>query len=415
MADTKSLVEERVALHEANKSLLDAAAAAKRTLTSEEQVTFDARDARGVEIRKMLDNVATSEAEERALGESRGRKTETTVKVEISNTREADESLAFRAWACGTYAKRDMVEAAERIGLDHRGAELETRALSVGTTTAGGNVVMDELTKGFWEAEKWYGAMRQVATIYRTSTGAPLPIPNADDTANVGEIIAEGSAVTTTADPTFNTLTLGAFKYSSKAVIVSVELLQDSMIPLPAYLGKRLGERIGRIQNTHFTVGAGTTLPFGVATQASLGKTAAATNAITFDEIIDLYASVDRAYRDVPGAGWMMNDTTATALRKVKDSQNRYLWEMSLQAGTPDRIFGKPVYYNGDMDSPISTAKRPVLFGDYSNYVIRDTSDVIFIRADELRVLNHQVVFLAFQRSDGNLPNVNAVKYLRTA
>ena len=102
-------------------------------------------------------------------------------------------------------------------------------------------------------------------------------------------------------------------------------------------------------------------------------------------------------------------------LRKIKDSQNRYLWEMSLQAGTPDRIFGKPVYYNGDLDSPVSTAKRPVLYGDFSQYVIRDTSDVIFIRADELRVLNHQVVFLAFQRSDGNLPNVNAVKYLRTA
>jgi HK97 family phage major capsid protein len=257
--------------------------------------------------------------------------------------------------------------------------------------------------------------MRQVATVWRTSSGAPLPVPSADDTANVGEIIGEGSAVTTTADPLFNTLTLGAFKDTSKAVIVSEELLQDSLIPLPEYLGRRLGERVGRIQNTHFTVGAGTTLPFGVATQASLGKTAAVTNAITFDEIIDLYASVDRAYRDVPGAGWMMNDTTATMLRKVKDSQNRYLWEMSLQAGTPDRIFGKPVYYNGDLDSPSATAKRPVLYGDFSNYVIRDTSDVIFIRADELRVLNHQVVFLAFQRSDGNLPNTAAVKYLRTA
>jgi len=30
-------------------------------------------------------------------------------------------------------------------------------------------------------------------------------------------------------------------------------------------------------------------------------------------------------------------------------------------------------------------------------------------------VLNHQVVFLAFQRSDGNLADVTSVRYLRLA
>lgn len=413
--DTKALVEERVKLFEDNKVLLDKAAEEKRTLKTDEQQEFDRREARLGEIRGTLDRAALQEAEERALSESRGRKTETKVKgVEVSNTRAQDEDLAFRAWAMGEQATPEMVAAAERIGMRYQRRELETRALSVGVTTGGGNSVVNEMNRAFWEVEKWFGPMRQVATTIRTSTGAPLPIPNADDTANVGEIIAEAGAVTTTADPLFNTLTLGAFKYSSKAVIVSVELLQDSIIPLPEYLGRRLGERIGRIQNTHFTVGAGTTLPFGLATQAALGKTAAATNAITFDEMIDLMVSVDPAYRYAPGSKLMMHDATAAMLRKVKDSQNRYIWEMSVQSGAPDRIYGIPVVINNDMDQPTATAKRVVLFGDLSNYLIRDTSDVIFIRSDELRVLNHQTVFLAFQRSDGNLPNVNSVKYLRT-
>jgi HK97 family phage major capsid protein len=412
--DTKALIEERVKLYEENKAMLNKAAAEKRTLSGEEQQEFDRKEARGNEIKGTLDREASNAAEERALAESRGRQTQTAITVTVENTRERDQDLAFRAWACGEYATREMLDAAERIGFrGHNRRELETRALSVGVTTGGGNSVVNEMQKGFFEAEKWFGAMRQVSTVWRTSTGAPLPIPSADDTANVGEIIGEGSAVTTTADPTFSTLTLGAFKYSSKALIVSVELLQDSMIPLPAYLGRRLGERIGRIQNTHFTVGAGTTLPFGVATRASLGKTSAATTAITFDEVLDLQMSVDRAYRDAPGAGFMVNDATATLLRKVKDSNSRYLWEMSLQEGAPDRIWGKPVYYNGDLDS-LGTAKRVMLYGNFKEYVIRDTSDVIFIRADELRVLNHQVVFLAFQRSDGTLPNTAAVKYLGT-
>jgi HK97 family phage major capsid protein len=415
--DTKALIEERVKLHEENKALLDKVEkreAGTQTLTPEEQQEFDKRDARITEIRETLDRIEKQNAEERSLAESRGRRTETAV-VEITNTREQDNALAFRAWACGEYATPEMEAAAQRVGLRHMRRELETRALSVGTTTAGGNAVINEMMKSYWETEKWFGSVRKLATVWRTSTGAPLPIPNADDTANVGEIVAEAGALTTTADPTFNTLTLGAFKYSSKAVIVSVELLQDSVIPLPEYLGRRLGERIARIQNTHFSVGAGTTLPFGVATQAAVGATSATTNNITFDDIITLYHSVDVAYRNDPDAGFMMNDATAALLRKVKDSQNRYLWEMSLQAGRPDMIFGRPVYINNDLDTAVSTAKRPVLYGSYKHYTIRDTSDVIFIRADELSVLNHQVVFLAFQRSDGNLPNVNSIKYLRTA
>ena len=123
--------------------------------------------------------------------------------------------------------------------------------------------------------------------------------------------------------------------------------------------------------------------------------------------------SVDVAYR--PNAGFMVHDTIAAYLRKLKDSQNRYLWEMSLQAGLPDRIFGKPVYINNDMDSALTTAKRLLLFGDFSYYQVRDAGQVVIARADELRLLNHQVVFVAFQRSDGRLPDTTAIKYLRLA
>jgi HK97 family phage major capsid protein len=436
MADVKALNEERNKLYEDNKALLDKASAEKRTLSTDETVEFDKREARMTELRGTIDRATSMAAEEAYQAESRGRKTSANVisdgvEVEADPASSEDYRRGLKAWmlggdpTCGVTA--DDVAAARRAGMDPSNRQLnigqladrviQKRALSIGTTTAGGNIVVDELTRNYWDAQKWFGSMRQVSTIWRTSTGAPLPIPNGDDTANVGEIIGEGSAVTTTADPTFSTLTLGAFKYSSKAVIVSVELLQDAgaFINLPAWLGQKLGERIARIQNTHFTVGAGTTLPFGVATQASLGKTAAATNAITFDELIDLEMSLDRAYRDAPGAGFMMNDVTAAMLRKVKDSNNQYLWQMSAQEGTPDRIFGRPVYINGDLDSPTATNKRAVLYGDYRNYIIRDSTDVIFIRSDELRVLNHQVVFLSFQRSDGNLPNTSSIKYLRTA
>lgn len=411
--DAKELITERVKLYEDNKALLDSA---KGTLTGEQEAEFNKRDARITEIKRTLDAIEKQAIEERALGESRGRHTETTVaKVEIENTRAQDAHLAFRAWAKGPEANEDEANAAGRLGLNFRRRELEMRALSSVTATQGQASIPDELMRSYVDVQKWFGRVRNLAEVFPTDTGAPLPIPTTDDTSNTGEIVLDGGAITTTADPTFGLVTLGAFKYSSKAIIVPWELIQDSNINLAAYLGGKMGERIGRKQNTDFTAGAGTTLPFGVQVQAALGKTAAATNAITWDEVIDLFHSVDIAYRNRPNSAFMMHDTIAAYLRKLKDSQNRYLWEMSLQAGLPDRAFGQPVIINNDQDSALSTNKRLVLYGDFNAYKIRDAGAVQVLRADELRILNGQVVFLAFQRSDGNLADTTAVRYLRTA
>lgn len=409
------LIAERLKLNDDSKTLLDVAARERRGLRADEQQTFDRMHVRIMEIKGLLDRGALMAAEERTLGESRGRQTETTTSNAIDSTSDTAGGLALRAWALGNRATDTMVAAAQQLGMNWRQPEIDVRALSYGTTTAGGNLVANEMMSSFREAVKWYGSVRSVATVLTPSTGAPLPVPVGDDTANTGEIVGEGSAVTTTADPVFNQTVLRPFKYSSKAVIVSIELLQDSAINLAQYLGQALGTRIGRIQNLHYSVGAGTTLPFGVATQAALGKTAAATNAITFDEIIDLYHSVDVGYRGRPGAGFMMNDSTAATLRKVKDSQNRYLWEMSLVAGQPDRIFGKPVYINNDLDAATATAKRVVLFGDFKSYVIAEVGGLTILRSDDVRILNHQVVFLGYQRADAALTDATAVRYLRTA
>jgi HK97 family phage major capsid protein len=126
-------------------------------------------------------------------------------------------------------------------------------------------------------------------------------------------------------------------------------------------------------------------------------------------------AAVDPAYVAKPPFAVMMAPSTATLLRKSKDSQNRYLWEMSLQAPGAEMLFGHRVILNGDMEGPTATNKRVVLAGDFSAYYIDDAGPTVFIRDDSVRVLNHQSVFPAMKRSDGALTNTAAVKYLRTA
>ena len=89
----------------------------------------------------------------------------------------------------------------------------------------------------------------------------------------MGVILNENTQVANQ-DVAFSQLILDAWKYSSKQVLVSVELLQDSAVPLGEILGRLLGERIGRITNTHFTVGTGVSMPLGIVPAATLGFTA---------------------------------------------------------------------------------------------------------------------------------------------
>ena len=149
-------------------------------------------------------------------------------------------------------------------------------------------------------------------------------------------------------------------------------------------------------------------------TGAALGVTAAAASAITFDEIVDLEHQVDIAYRI--GARFMLADSTVQVLRKLKDSEGRYLWQQSHVAGVPGLLFNYPYVVNNDM-ATITNSAKTVLFGQLSKYKIRDVAGIRLRRLTELYAANDQEGFVLFVRSDGNLLNAGGgpVKYLQQA
>jgi HK97 family phage major capsid protein len=281
----------------------------------------------------------------------------------------------------------------------------EYRAQSVGTATAGGFTVPDETMRALEIALLTYGGMRTAATVIRTSTGAALPIPTANDTAQAGVILDENTQVASQ-DVTFAQLVLDAYKYSSKQVLVSVELLQDSSVNIGAMLGTMLGERIGRITNTHFTVGTGTAQPRGIVPAATVGFTAptADTQVTTwkYSSMVELEHSVDPAYRR--GASWMMADSSLKKTKQIIDSTGRPIWAPSITVGAPDTLLGYPVVINQDVAAMAASAKS-VVFGDLSKYLIRDVLGITLLRLEERYADFHQIAFLAFARMDGDLLN----------
>lgn len=292
-----------------------------------------------------------------------------------------------------------------------------SNAMSTGTGSEGGYTSQNEFAPFLVEAMKAFGGMRQVATIIATDSGNQMDWPTANATAEEGEIVGENASVAT-GDTTFGTKALGVYKYSSKAIALPFELIQDSQIDIEAYVRGLLATRLGRITNKHFTIGTGTGQPNGVITAASVGKTGASgqTTTITYADLVDLEHSVDPAYRSNPGVGFMFNDLTLAEIKKLLDSQNRPLWLPGIAAGEPDRILNRPYTINQSM-APMAANALSVAFGDFGKYVIRDVMSVqLFRMTDSKYTEKGQVGFLAFMRSGGNLIDVGgAVKTYKNA
>lgn len=258
-----------------------------------------------------------------------------------------------------------------------------------------------------------FGGVRQVAEIIRTDSGNAMHWPTVDDTGNVGVLLGENSEATVL-DITTSELILNAYKYSSKLVKVSQELIEDAAFNLAELLGDMLGERIGRAENAAFTTGDGNSKPNGIVTASTEGEEAASQTAITADELIELFHSVDPSYRMQEGVGFMMHDAIVAVIRKLKGEDNQYIWQPGLQAGQPDRLLNAPVTLNQSMASTLAQSNKVVLFGALRKYKIRDVRTLRLRRLVERYGEFDQEGFVAFHRTDGDLldAGTNPVKHL---
>ncbi len=430
---------------EANQILADVHAQKREALTPEEERKFNDIHADVEKISSHLALIQKQEDAERGVHEISARMAQPNAVASgpiesrlMAGARDYQD--AVRGWfirgAKSQAMPTHMQAAARRVGLDLESSSLpyklavraltgmspddrkiwqqyhdEYRAMAgpQNTTSVGGYSIQDAAMREVEIALLEWGGMRQVATVLRTDTGGPLPIPTVNDTTNVGSLIGE-NVTATKLDATFGQLVLDAWKYTSKEVVVSVELMQDSAVNLPQMLGRLLGERVARPSHTHFTTGTGTGQPNGIITAASFTQaTTGNTTGITYANLLALYHSVDPSYRR-PGT-FMMNDNSLSKIKQIVDSSNRPLWLPNLVSAAPDTIFGSPIVINQDMASMTISAKS-IIFGDLSKYLIRDVRDFTLVRMDERYAEFLSVAFLAFIRTDGDLLNAgtNPVK-----
>jgi HK97 family phage major capsid protein len=419
----KELKEQRKAIADKAQEML---ATAEGRMTAEQTAKWDEMHA---EVEALGEQIVRAEKQEQINRELAGTgRTEAPKGAEERALTAEERAGAFSAW-CRAGRSSDVTEEqraiAARAGIDLSKNEMQLRMLPTGElralTTSTGSSGAYTLPTGFVPklevAQIAVSSVRSSSTVIRTDTGNALTFPTADDTSNTGAILAENTQFTTSTDPTFSTMTLNAYTYYSKPVLVPIQLLQDTGVDLENFIASALGIRIGRAQNAHYTTGDGSSKPNGIVTAATSGKTAASATAITFPELVDLEHSIDPIYRSAPGVRYMFKDSTLQALKKLVDGSSRPLWQAGISAtfanGAPDTINGYRYIINQDMPA-MTTGLKSVLFGDLSKYIVRECLDFTLLRLNERYADYLQVGFVAFLRSDGDLldAGTHPVKYL---
>lgn len=200
---------------------------------------------------------------------------------------------------------------------------------------------------------------------------------------------------------------------------VGVDLLEDTDINLPAEINEAFANAIAPAEDDGFLTGvySGGKEPEGILTRIGSASyqipkvDVDSTGVVTFADMITLAYRVPEQYRI--GGTFLMHPSTELALMLEVDGQARYVWQPSVQAGVPARIYGYPTatsQYMPTLPTNGPVASTPyVLFGDFrAGYTIRDRRGVSVQRLVELRAEAGLVGFLVTKRVLGGVVRPDA-------
>lgn len=312
-----------------------------------------------------------------------------------------------------------------RKGDDAGLADIERKAMNVGTPADGGYAVPIQQDRDIMRLLTDLSPMRQVCRVMTVGTEDYRKLVNLGGTASgwVGETDARPA----TAGPT-----LAQLKPSFGELYANPEVTQkaldDIFFDVEGELSQDISESFAVLEGKAFLSGTGTNQPVGLLTAKTSAEADSARAFGTVqhiatgvadnfpakdpaDILIDLIYSMKAGYRT--GAQFMVNSMTLATMRKWKDGDGNYIWQPAMQNGQPGSIFGYGYVTNEDMPSAGAGA-IPVVFGNFQQaYVIFDRMGIRSLRDPYTN--KPFVGFYTTKRVGSMIANTQAVKFLKCA
>ena len=377
----KELLEKRAAKQAEMKAILEVAKTENRSLSDEESGKFDGLEK---EIRE-LDNTIRAIQTERSLDLE-------TPKVEEDAPKAEERSLEQREYDAFESFLRGKVE--ERDGNDVN-------------MTKGDNGAAIPSSIANKIIEKVVDLSPVFALADRYNVGGTLSIPYYDESTQ--KITMDYANEFTDGDSTSGKiLSITLTGFLGRAITdVSKSLINNSQFDIVNFVVNRMAIAIAEWLDKELIKGTtGKIVGLGGITQT---KTAAAANAITSDELIDTQELVPDAYQ--ADAIWIMNKSTRTAIRKLKDGQQNYLLQKDFTAPWGYTLLGKPVYTTKNMDA-IATGKTAVIYGDMKGLAVKLSENINIDVLREVKARQHAVEVLGFVEVDAKVQNAEMLSKL---
>lgn len=415
MDSLNELYQARARAIAAMRSRLDEAEKRDGGVTAEDRAEIASRED---EIRSLDARIGDAEARERLAGYESSLEGQRT-QVEQPETREIDGEAEYRqvfdAMLRGLPLSIDETKLL-RTGFVKEEAR-DMAKVEGGASVVGGYVAPDEFQKKMLARVEELSVIRAIVgrgeNYLRTGNGNTLTFPR-EDARGAAAWLDEGAAFVES-DDTFTDVSIEAWK-AGRLVKATLELVEDSFFDLQSYLANSIGIAIAELEAAAFVNGDGVKKPLGFLQTATVGGTSAVGAAgveYTFDEIVDLMYSVRPAYRERRTARFVVSDLVVRDLRKIKDGNDRPIWNDSVREGEPTTLLGKAVIVEPNMPAP-ALGSKSIAFGDLSQYMIRDVNGVRMARLGERYLADEgKIGYLGWHRTDGELLDPDAVKVLQ--
>lgn len=331
----KALIEKKNSLLDEMEQLLEAAATETRALSSDEEKVYKEKKD---EVSRLSTTIAEIDEAERRAAE----------KGEAAERRptEKDEQAEERAF-CGFILGRS-----HELRAGEQNLSMGNNSAIIPTTIA------NRIIKAVYDRCPIFAG----ATRYNVKGNLKIPKwSKANSTHDITVGYATEFNELTADSGAFTSIDLSGYLVGA-LVLIGRSVENNAAFSTTNFIVTQIADEVSRFIEHECLAGTGSSAAEG-ALATTNGITAASGSAVTADELIELQAAVKQAYQQ--NACWTMAPSTFTAIKKLKDGNNRYLLTDDFSGQFPYRLLGKPVYLSDSMPE-IGSAATPILYGDYS-------------------------------------------------
>ncbi len=387
----KKLKEKRLLLQSEMAKLISAADSENRALSDEESKRFD-------EIEKEIQDIDKTIATE-----DRARKLEV---VDNKNTASDDKNIEQRAEEKEKAEERAFANYIRGIVEDRAGESSDSSTAAAMKVTDNGAVIPQSI------ANKIIEKVVDISPIYKDSehynVGGMLSIPYYDNsTGDIKMEYCDEFVDGKSSSGKFKSISLNG--YLARAITeVSKSLINNSQFNITNYVVNKMAQNIALFIEKELLFGTtGKVEGLSGVTQVI---TAGSATAVTADEVVDLQEKVPDAYQ--ANAYFIMNKSTRTHLRKLKDGDGNYLLNKDATSRWGYTLFGKDVYCSDNMPA-MAAGKTAIYYGDMKGLAVKVSENINIEILRETGARRHIIEVLGFVEFDAKVQNAQMIAALK--